>query len=324
MGGEKITKKILVLILILILLATIIISVETSIAAESGINIFRPTGNIIVEWGPGTGSGYTQVDDITPDGTSTYIGTSLNDKKDVYSITSQPISGVRNLTVYGRFITDFIGSKFSLILYKKSTTNYSYSTPTQLSRTGTWETISYTWDTNPFTGANWTDADIEDIGIGICADYCDRNSAIFCTQVYLEVGYFIPDPPSDDDETPPPDDDTNSSDDEEPTIEQLIEQVMLLNLPKRIERRLISKLEKAIKFLNKGRVRLAINRLKAFIRLVERLERRDKITEEDANQLTGTAQQIIDNLRDEIDNNKIKVKVAKTVKNLAKKYLNKC
>lgn len=292
MGGEKITKKILVLLLISTLLVTIIITVDSAIAAESGINIFRPTENIIVEWGPGTGSGYTQVDDATPDGTSTYIGTSINGKKDVYSITSQPITGVKNFTVYGRFITDFVGSKFTLILYKKSTTIYIYSTPIQLSRSGTWETISYTWETNPFTETNWTDNDIDDIGIGICADYCDRGSAVFCTQVYLEVAYFIPDPPSNGDD---------------PAIDELMDFIDELNLPKGLKKSLSSKLKTAIISLNKNRLNAVMNKIEAFMKQVG-AQSGNKLSNELAGQLFDFAQPIVDNLRDEIASNKFNFK----------------
>jgi hypothetical protein len=328
MGGLDMRKKMgfTLVIILLVSIFTVVCSAEITSASESGINIFRPTGNIITEWGPGSGTGYSEVDDDVPDETGSYIGTSVNGKMDIYSITSQTITGLKNVTVFSRFITDFIGSKFCLLLYDETSSSISYSTPIQLSKTGTWQTISYTWETNPFTTEIWNESDINNLGIGICADYCDHYGAVFCTQTYLEVAYFIPDPPDDDgdNETPPPDDnDTNSSDDEDPTIEGLIEQVMLLNIPKRLKRRLISKLKRAIKFLNRDKLRRAINRLNAFIRLVNRLIKRDKLTETEATKLTELANQIIDNLWENLDADNIKVKCSQRFKTKVKNYLRK-
>lgn len=294
---------------------TVVCSAEDSTIGESGIYIFRPTANIITEWGPGSGSGYTEVDDITPDETSSYIGTSVNGKMDVYSITLQTVVGLKNITVFSRFITDFIGSKFCLLLYEKTNSIISYSPSIQLSKTGSWQTISYTWEINPFTGIVWNESDIYNLGIGICAEYCDHYGAVFCTQAYLEVAYFIPDPSDDDDnENPPEDEDENPSDDEVPTIEKLIEQVMLLNIPKRLKDRLISVLKKGNRFLNKNKLRNVINGLDAFIKLINRFQKRDKITEAEATQLTNTAKQIIDDFKENFNSKKIKVRNTQKIK----------
>ena len=267
-----------------------------------GVSVFRPTGNIVNEWVPGTGTGYTEIDEEAADGTQTYIGTSIDGRKDIYSFTADAIAGVKSVTVFGRFITDFRGSTFSLVLYDTSGGSIVYSTPAQLTDSGRWYTISHTWELNPFTGQEWNDEEIQFLGFGICADYCDRGSAVFCTQAYIEIAYTTsePQPPDDSDQDPPPSDDTNSSDDEEPTIEQLIEQVMLLNIPKRLKRRLVRILNRAIKFLNRDRIRWVIRILNSFIRTVKRFDRRNKLTDEDANRLIDMAQRIIDNLKNQL------------------------
>ncbi len=308
MGGLRgMFRKIALLLSCILILVTfnVIFIVGSTVSGEtvdSGIYTFRPTGNIINEWGPGTGVGYTEVDEGLADGTQTYIGTSIDGRKDIYSFTADTITGVKSVTVFGRFITDFKGSTFSLLLYDTSSNSMVYSTPVQLPSSGKWYTLSYTWELNPFTGQEWKDEDIQFLVFGICADYCDRGSAVFCTQVYIEIAYATsePQPPSDGgDEDPPPADDTNSSDDEEPTIEQLIEQVMLLNLPKRLKKKLIFKLKKAIKFLNRDKIRKVINRLNVFVRIVKRFDRKNKLTDEDANRLIDIAQKIIDNLKNQ-------------------------
>jgi hypothetical protein len=268
-----------------------------------GVSVFRPTDDIVNEWGPGTGTGYTEVDEEVADGTQTYIGTSIDGRKDIYSFNVETISGVKSVTVFARFITDFKGSMFSLILYDSSAGSIFYSTPVKLPGSGKWYTISYNWELNPFTGQDWKDEDVQFLGFGICADYCDRGSAVFCTQVCLEISYETsePQPPDDgDDQDPPPVNDTNSSDDEELTIEQLIEEVMLLNIPKRLKRRLVRILNRAIKFFNRDRIKRVIQILNSFIRNVKRFDRRNKLTDEDANRLIDMTQKIIYNLKNQL------------------------
>ena len=272
---ESMIKKI-----VLIMIVTLFFSSLSTIVSSEGLTetyIFQPTGNIVIGWGPGTGSGYTEVDDVTPDDTITYVGTSFDGTVDAYSFTPEYLSEILNVTIYGSFITDFIGSRFCLVLYQKSTEYYISSPPIQLSKSGEWVTISYTWEVNPFTGQNWTYEDIIDLGIGICADYCDRGSAVFCTQVYLEIGAYIPDIPDDgtDGETGTKDDDESSNNagpeglPEIVDIDDLIEILGLINLNKEVENSFISKLENTKKSIEKGNINAALNQLNAFIKEVE-------------------------------------------------------
>jgi hypothetical protein len=143
----------------------------------------------------------------------------------------------------------------------------------QLSKSGEWVTISYTWEVNPFTGQEWTYEDILDLGIGICIYYCDRGSAVFCTQVYLEIGEFIAD--IHDEGT---DDDTGNNDGEEPAdedvpetvdIDDLIKRLGQINLNKGVANSFISKLENAKKSIEKGNIDAALNQLNAFMKEIE-------------------------------------------------------
>lgn len=289
-------KKIVSILASILMLSifTVVCSAENSTASETGLYIFRPAGDIITQWGPGSGSGYTEVDDITPDETSTYIGTWINGKMDVYSIIPQTVSGIKNITVYGRFITDFVDSKFCLLIYKKSTGSISYSTPIQLTTTGSWQTIYYTWETNPFTGLDWNENDIDDLGIGICADYCAYYGAVFCTQVYLETG--ISDPNN-------PEEPGDPSDEED--LEDIIEDVEEMELHKGLKKRLISKLEKILIILEEGRLKAAIKKLMVVIKQVE-AQIGKKITVENADKLIASINYVIDDLIEE--NVKIKRK----------------
>jgi len=297
-------KRKIALLLVSILLVTIILPIST--AADSGVYIFRPSGDIVTEWGPGSGSGYTEVDDETPDETSTYIGTGFDGEKDVYSIysiDSYTVVGVKNVTVYGRFITDSISSIFNLILYKKSTDSYSYSPPIQLSRRGYWETISYTWEMNPFTVADWMDNDISDLGIGICAEYCGK-SAVFCTQVYMEVAYSLSDPPVD------------------ASIGEIIDSICETELSVGLKNSFIYKLKGAINSLNKNRLNAVINKIEAFINHIE-AQSGKKLSDDVADQLIVIAQQIIDNLKGEMETNNIYANSFQVVKAMSKNCLPK-
>lgn len=280
---------------VLILISTIVFSSLSTIVSSEGLTetyIFQPTGNIIIGWGPGTGSGYTQIDDLTPDGTSTYVGTSFNRTVDAYSFTPEYLSEISYVTVYGRFITDFIGSRFCLVLYQKSTEYYISSPPIQLSKSGEWVTISYSWEVNPFTGQEWTYEDIIDLGIGICADYCDRGSAVFCTQVYLEIGAFTADSSDSDttnnDDNVPPDDGISEIFD----IDDLIENLGQINLNKGVYNSFISKLENAKKSIEKGKINTALNQLNAFMKEVD--AKADKIiSAKDAEDLISFTELVI-------------------------------
>lgn len=275
--GERDMKKLITYLLVYILISTtftIILSSATaidSIEGNSVIYTFRPTGDIVLEWVPGSGRGYTEVDDEIPDETKTYISTSFNGRKDLYFITPLAISEIKNVTVYGRFITDFIGSRFSVLIYEKSTSSIEYSTPIQLSGKGKWETTSHTWETNPFTGMGWNDSDVADLGIGILADYCDQGSAVFCTQVYAEVACSNLDPPDQDDS----DNDTGDDDGgDDPTPEtppdeenpnNFMEKIEEMDLHKGLKKSLTSKLKNAVKSLDKNRLNAAENKIGAFI-----------------------------------------------------------
>ena len=75
--------------------------------------------------------------------------------------------------------------------------------------------------------------------------------------------------------------------------QDLILYVLIFDLPQGIENSLVSKLEAAIKSLDRGRENAAENQLNAFINQVE-AQRGKKISEEDADALIAAAQQIID------------------------------
>lgn len=77
--------------------------------------------------------------------------------------------------------------------------------------------------------------------------------------------------------------------------QDLISDVEDLNLPGGTENSLVSKLENAIKSLDKGQENAAINQLNAFINQVE-AQKGKKITDEEADQLIAIAQWIIDNV----------------------------
>lgn len=278
MMGEVRSKyiKFLVLFIAMALLATIspvsALSEEDIEEEQVEVCVLRPTGNIINEWIPGSGTGFTEVDDYITDETKTYIGTSINGNKDVYDINPPDLGKIIQLTVYGRFITDFPSSSFKLLLYNENTEEISFSEPMSLRGRGSWETISNIWLLNPFTGKEWLDEDLDSIGIGICADYCQYGAAVFCTQVYVEIEY------------------TSII-----TIDDLIDSIEEININWRVKWRLKIKLGIAQFLINRDIDNAAIRILERFIHQVDRLNGR-RIEPEDAANLINSTEQIIENI----------------------------
>jgi hypothetical protein len=283
MGEENMTgkfkskyKKFLVLFITLALLAVaspVSASSEEEIEEEQfEVCVLRPTGDIITEWIPGSGTGYSEVDEEKADDTTTYIGTSTDGAKDVYEINPSDFGKIEKITVYGRFITDFPSSSFKLLLYNENSEEISFSEPIELRKRGSWETASHTWELNPFTEQKWLDEDLESIGIGICADYCHYGAAVFCTQVYIEIIYQSI-----------------------ATIDDLIDSLEEMNLNWRIEWRLKIKLRIAEFLIDRDIDNAAIRILENFIHQVERLNER-RIEPEDAAILISKAEQVIENI----------------------------
>lgn len=238
---------------------------------DNQIGVLRPIGDIINEWVPGSGTGYTEVDEEQADETKTYIGTSINGGKDVYEVNSLELGEIEKITVYGRFITDFTDSRFKLLVYNKDTGEFNFSDQIQLRKRGGWETVSQVWEKNPFTKQKWTEEDLDKIGIGICADYCQYSAAVFCTQVYAEVIY------------------TNAI---PMTIDDLIDSFEDMNLNWRINWRLKIKLRIAKFLIDRDIDNAATRILERFIHQVERLDGRRIESEDAANLIEGTEQVI--------------------------------
>ncbi len=239
---------------------------------EFEVCILRPSSNILIEWNPGTGTGYTEVDDETPDETTTYIGTSNNGDKDVYGINPSNLGEIKKIIILGRFITDFSDSRFQLLLYNKNTQEYELSEPMFLRARGGWETISCVWDKNPFTDSKWENEDLYNIGIGIRADYCEYGAAVFCTQVYAVVLY-----------TPVK------------TIEDIVDLVSDMDLPRGIHRSITTRLDRTLFLLEKNKFKPVLNMLKSIIHQTEALSGK-KLTTEQANEIIYNLEQILKNI----------------------------
>ncbi len=280
MKGEIRSKYIKFLVL---LVAIVLLTVSSPVSAlseepeedeEIKVCVLRPTGDITNEWIPGSGSGYTEVDEQKPDETNTYIGTSKDGGKDVYEIKPSDLGKIEKITVYGRFITDFPESRFKLLLYNKDTNEYNFSESINLRKRGKWETISFVWEKNPFTNQEWTNEDLDKIGVGIYADYCQYGTAVFCTQVYVEIEY------------------TSIV-----TIDDLIDSIEEININWRVKWRLKIKLRIAQFLINRDIDNAAIRILERFIHQVDRLNGRI-IETKDATNLINSAEQVIENIED--------------------------
>lgn len=63
--------------------------------------------------------------------------------------------------------------------------------------TGSWQTVSNQWATNPDTGIAWTKAEIDTLQIGVAMNAPAGGAALIdCTQVYVEIDYTVIDLPT--------------------------------------------------------------------------------------------------------------------------------
>ena len=138
---------------------------------SNGNVILRPDGNgSTTQWGK-SGSGganWDRVDEATADGDSTYVYTSTNGYKDLYSIANLTQSGTINsvtVTAVARGVWNRFCDPDCYGGLKLRVNNYSGTA--QFVHYLAYDTVSQTWTTNPANGQQWTPSDINALQAGM-------------------------------------------------------------------------------------------------------------------------------------------------------------
>lgn len=143
---------------------------------------------------PGAGNHYMCVDEETPDWFTTCLFASSNypytlDASDLYNITDHTTETgiIVSVTVFAWVLNNYEHvSNWARTIIKTNATTYQGDT-VYLTDIDTWELISDTYTTNPFTAAAWSWAEIDALQIG--SRLHAANGTIYCTQVYAIVTY---------------------------------------------------------------------------------------------------------------------------------------
>lgn len=145
---------------------------------------------------PVTGAHWDKVDDVSPDDDATFVHENRQcgfgetyDTKDLYEIPSIDIGGavINSVTVWIRTKVRYASSTSQLI--KTHGTVY-------MSGLGhspaAWADDGETWNNNPNTNSPWTQAEIQDLQIGIRSYihyYAFGPNDVKCTQVWVVVDF---------------------------------------------------------------------------------------------------------------------------------------
>lgn len=144
----------------------------------------------------GGGSKYVEVDDAvgSPDDNSTYVSSATEDAEQAFTLPSRSLSvaSISNVTITARFKrnpSEYPGCQISALV---GGTAYRNSAVTPDSG-GTWQDFTYSMDTNPKSGAAWTQNDVNGSGANALTEIGVRLTAqsvtLYCTQIYVTVTY---------------------------------------------------------------------------------------------------------------------------------------
>jgi len=158
---------------------------------------FRPDGDgdeTTIDYPP-TGPHWTEVDEETADGDSTYVATDSNAwQEDLYSTanhTTQTAAGTINyVDVYMECWGTANATQEDARVHIK-TNGVEYNGPSE-NLTTSYDTYLYSLDKNPQTTADWTWDEIDALQIGVGLRRPDGGEYAQCTQVYAEVGFEAP------------------------------------------------------------------------------------------------------------------------------------
>jgi hypothetical protein len=133
---------------------------------------------------------WTEVDDVTSDGDSTYVSTeSIDWQEDLYEIGNHTAGygSINYVKIY------MVGKEQSARTdtngYLQIKTNGVEYSGTAVDFTQSYATYSYQWNNNPQTGNPWTWTEIDDLQIGMGIRRSRPNQWTRVTQVYAEINY---------------------------------------------------------------------------------------------------------------------------------------
>jgi hypothetical protein len=141
---------------------------------------------------PSSSSHYACVDDVTPDGDSTYVYAQYTCfwTDDTYALPNPSHTGTINyVTIHAVGRTTGIGALQLALTTHGQEFDGSNNPGTDFPLTTTYQEYTKMWNRNPATGAAWTWQEIDDLQIG-CSLY-QVSGQTRCTQIYIEV-YYTP------------------------------------------------------------------------------------------------------------------------------------
>ena len=151
----------------------------------------------IAEQVPTGGEHWDKVDDVTPDGDTTYLRTSWYTwQEDLYQIANHSIGSgsINYVKVYAVAKSTSTPPTGRTTVYVQIKTNGLEDNGTEYQTTINYATYSHQWNTNPQTGQPWTWAEIDALQIGVGLQRPTGSGPTsgrwtHCTQVYVEVNY---------------------------------------------------------------------------------------------------------------------------------------
>ena len=162
--------------------------------------IIRPNANGDLQeapyQSPASGEHWDKVDEVVGDdyGTWIYGHWSIN-YRELYRLSSPPpFASISSVTVYcrGRGTNPYNYGNFGYVMIKTHGVVYQGSGDWFYNSQG-WKTISSVWNTNPFTGAAWTNSELAALQAGFYAiSGASFGNGVYLTQVYVAITGNLP------------------------------------------------------------------------------------------------------------------------------------
>jgi hypothetical protein len=132
---------------------------------------------------------WTEVDDVTFDGDSTYVETENKWQEDLYEIGNHTAGyGAINYVKVYMVAKEETDQDITTAYTHIKTNGVEYNGAAEYLTTS-YATYSYQWNNNPQTGNPWTWDEVDDLQVGVGITRPKRNQYTRVTQVYAEVNY---------------------------------------------------------------------------------------------------------------------------------------